>query len=89
MCLCVWGTPQGLTRRLVTKLSTAARGKYGSSWAICYEVLPPEFPENPVNAVLDKLVGQLVAAYKLWPDWGLNPGLLDICQVLYGLGTSI
>ena len=25
----------------------------------------------------------IVAAYKEWPDWGLNPGLLDIYQVLY------
>ena len=26
-----------------------------------------------------------VVAYKLWPDWGLSPGLLDIYQVLFQL----
>ena len=27
----------------------------------------------------------VVAAYKLWSDWELNPGLLDIYQVLFQL----
>ena len=35
---------------------------------------PPRIMPCPVPAIND----DTVAAYKLWSDWGLNPGLLDI-----------
>ena len=31
----------------------------------------------------DNLSLTVLQPNKLWPDWGLNPGLLDIYQVLY------
>ena len=35
------------------------------------------------GSILGGMGSMVLQPNKLWPDWGLNPGLLDIYQVLY------